>query len=339
MPSRILESSTDPKSQVSPDNARFSATTFTDPDLDPIEYLNNNLPRLSINTASSHNVTSSLTDISSSTQSFLSQLNAYSSQLSTDLTQLTDEILRSGSRLAYEVEILRGDTIGLSDALTDTLQRDIGVFKASLVTEEKSNGQSKTASEAGEQPEDISSARDEPGYILKLRMLNQVKARLEEVITAFGEAMEWPLAPSDVSVTSSFISVSAPEQGPDARSQEEKGSEVAEKLRNEIQTLTSGGRQDIAAAARRVEHLRSLVLVWKGTAEEKARTKFVDSVAKVVEDKSRALGIEAETTGPEVRTPNQQTANARVPSTVDTTSNKGGLFRNLQRLRDEIYLE
>jgi hypothetical protein len=33
--------------------------------------------------------------------------------------QLTDEILRSGGRLAYEVEVLRGETIGLSETLTE----------------------------------------------------------------------------------------------------------------------------------------------------------------------------------------------------------------------------
>ena len=322
---------------------RFSAA-FTDSNLDPVQYLNTAVPRLSLSaTAASQSGSSSLNEVSSATQNLLSQIGAHNSQLSATLTQLTDEILRSGSRLAYEVEILRGDTIGLSDALTDTLQNEIALFedkappKQDVELEERN--ELPTTGEGNEE----GAHSNEPEYIAKLRMFNQVKSRLEEVIAAFGEAMEWPLAPSELSVASSFISVSAPDAGEDDQAREEKGREIAERLRGEVRSLLSGGLHDatgLAAAARRVEHLRTLASIWKGTAEEKARLRFVDTLAQMVEEKRRAIGITDGSTGAAVKQPSDRAANARPSNNHENAaSNKGGLFRNLQRLRDEIYLD
>lgn len=315
---------------------RFSAP-FADSNLDPVQYLNTGIPRLSLSaTAASQSGSSSLNEVSSATQNLLSQIGAHNSQLSATLTQLTDEILRSGSRLAYEVEILRGDTIGLSDALTDTLQNEIALF------EDKAPPKHDIEPTTGENNEQETPS-NEPEYIAKLRMFNQVKSRLEEVIAAFGEAMEWPLAPSELSVASSFISVSAPDAGEDDQAREEKGREIAERLRAEVRSLLSGGLHDttgLAAAARRVEHLRTLALIWKGTAEEKARLRFVDTLAQMVEEKRRAIGITDGSTGAAVKQPSDRAANARPANNNEgAASNKGGLFRNLQRLRDEIYLD
>jgi hypothetical protein len=108
--------------------------------------------------------------------------------------------------------------------------------------------------------------------------------------------MVWTFPPSEVSVTSSFLSVSAPEPGSDMHSTEEKGQQVSKQLRDEIADLLIGGDpiDGIEAAAKRVEELKELAIVWKGTAEERARTKFVESLAKMVEDRHRDLVREAE---------------------------------------------
>lgn len=84
---------------------------------DAADYLNSTLnPKLN------------LSELSSQTQNLLSQLNAQTSRLTAILTQLTDDILRSGARLAYEVDLLRGEAIGLSEALNEGLQDDIALF-------------------------------------------------------------------------------------------------------------------------------------------------------------------------------------------------------------------
>ena len=111
--------------------------------------------------------------------------------------------------------------------------------------------------------------------------------------------MSWTFPPSEVSVSSSFLSVSAPEPGSEMHSTEEKGQQVSKKIRDEIADLLIGGDpiDGIEAAARRVEELKDLATVWKGTAEERGRVKFVDSLAKLVEDRHRELLREAEQDG------------------------------------------
>ncbi|EZF80689.1 hypothetical protein H110_07588 [Trichophyton rubrum MR1448] len=188
--------------------------------------------------------------------------------------------------------------------------------------------------------------QEDPEYISRLRTLMQVRTRLEEVIQVFGDAMEWPLPPSEVSITSSFISVSAPEAGPESRSLEEKGREVAKKFRSQVTGLldsNGGGEAGLEAAARRVEELRLLAGVWKGTVEEKPRLKFVDSLAKIVEDRRKVLENQArEKEERENRKAGGTASKGRtseLPSREKSESTGSGLMRNLQRLRDEIYLE
>jgi hypothetical protein len=270
-------------------------------------------------------------------QSILTQINAQNVRLSNNLTQFTDEILRSGGHLAYEVEVLRGEAIGLSETLTEALRDDIARFVPDTL--ESSNRESKQESE--ESGEEIPTAADDeeavvqdPEYITKLRTLNQVRARLEEVVQTFGNSMEWPLPPSETSLTSSFISVSAPEAGPEAQSQEEKGQEVMKKLRAEVTQLldsNGGGEEGLEAATKRVEALRLLATVWKGTAEEKARTRFVDSLAKIIDDRRRTLENQDSF--------KQQGKPASGHRRQESEGPGGGIFKNLQRLREEIYLE
>lgn len=402
---------------------------FTNPSFDPAEYLNQALPQLTITSpslslssspssfsnpavnrgppssataTSSATGTVSLSDLSTQIQSLLSRINAQNVRLSNTLTQLTDEILRSGGRLAYEVEVLRGETIALSDTLTERLRGDVERFSSVGVDhrdpkeeegeDEEEAGQG-TRIAAAPAPVPYQEGRggegeEEPEFIVKLRTLNQVRARLEDVVHIFGQAMEWPLPPSELSLTSSFISVSAPEpSGTDSQSRsqnqsrEEKGQEMFRKFRKEVSALLQqaessdehehgggrGGHVDVGvgveAAARRVEALRTLASVWKGSAEEKARTRFVDSLAKMVDDRRRALEQQQQQQQQRAagRGKDSTRADSRQRGTPAEKSRQGtgqnrdgessatggvggggaasGLLRNLQRLRDEIYLE
>src|SRR5450432_1251725 len=288
-----------------------SLQPFLAPSFDAAEYLNSTLPSLTTNSVQhtkSQDVT--LTELSTQTQTLLSHLSAHTTRLTTTLTQQTDEILRSGSRLAYEVEVLRGETLGLSEALTEGLQDDISKFvpegleshlapKHTRLAETNDARRRSSTITAQKAPTDEAHTEEvkDPAYITKLRTLVSVRNRLETVIKTFGDAMSWTFPPSEVSVSSAFLSVSAPEPGSEAYSMEEKGQEISKKLRNEITDLLVGSTDPvdgIEAAAKRVEGLKELAKVWKGTAEEKGRTKFVESLAKMVEDRHRELMREVE---------------------------------------------
>jgi hypothetical protein len=355
VPSSLLtpagEGGTATQSQLDP-----SLQHFTNPSFDPVDFLNDSLPPLTLAASQPHASRApgavSLADLAARSQSLLSQLGAQNVRLSGILTQLTEEILRSGGRLAYEVEVLRGDTIGLTETLTETLHDDIAKFipgglGTSITNEDVIKETAHTTGNHSEAESQI--VATEPQFITHLRTLNQVRARLEEVVHTFGEAMEWPLAPSELSIASSFISVSAPESGPDSHSREEKGQEVAKKLRAEITQLLDsdgGGEAGLAAATKRVDALRTLATVWKGTGEEKARNRFVDGLAKIVEDRRKTLQSQSKDgdqrrgdRAPSGRSRSSIDHSAEGRSSNDNGGPGGGLFRNLQRIRDEIYLE
>lgn len=321
-----------PPAQASPGTSPTPGPDYTNPSFDPVAFLSDSLPPLSFQSQSQLQAQSSspsqqrpvnLAELSTRVQSILSQTNAQNVRHSSTLTLLTDEILRSGNRLAYEVEVLRGETISLSDLVTEGLAGEIARF----TTDSTQN----TEGEAQDRQE----KKDEPEYITNLRTLNRVRARLEEVVQTFGDAMEWPLPPSETSVSSSFISVSAPEQSPESHSREEKGQETARKLRGEITELLDGDG-GIEAAAQRVEALRILSLLWKGTAEEKARGRFVEGLMKTVDERRRAEEAAAAPAksygqlGPGSGSRHQRQV---------SEGPGGGIFKNLQRLREEIYLE
>jgi hypothetical protein len=317
---------------------------FLNPSFDPADYLNATLPGLQ----TSHQSPKSsvpLGELSTQTQTLLSHLSAHTTRLTSTLTQLTDEILRSGSRLAYEVEVLRGETLGLSEALTEGLAEDIIKFVPGGLDQDlarkqlratEANGHRRRASTltAPKTPviQEPPSVVDPP-YITQLRTLTLVRSRLDTVIKTFGDAMAWTFPPSEVSVTSSFLSVSAPEPGSDMHSTEEKGQEISKKLRNEIADLLIGGDpvDGIEAAAKRVEELKDLATVWKGTAEEKARVRFVESLAKLVEDRHRELLREAENDG---RLRQRVETLQEESETVESKSQGGfGFISQLQKLR------
>ncbi len=347
MPARVLQESS--PSSVGTAANDSSIQDYTNTTFDPVSFLNDSLPALSVSSTSrpdqARSKDSSLQEVSTRTQAFLTKVNAQNLRFASGLSQLTDEILRSGSRLAYEVEVLRGDANALHESLTDTLQDDIQIF-----TLADTQAEDERVSSAGKAQVNRNEDDHDPEIIGQLRMLGQVKARLEEVISVFGEAMKWPLPPSELSLTSSLISVSAPEPGSESHSREEKGKQFAKKAKAEVIELLSNiaGGPDIEAATKEVDALRLLSAIWKGTAEERARNKFVDSLSKLVEDKRRqveARSISQPPRATDSAVPRSSSIPGR-PSTEpakDRSGNEsgggGGLFRNLQRLRDEIYLD
>ncbi|CAK7217406.1 hypothetical protein SBRCBS47491_003155 [Sporothrix bragantina] len=270
-------------------------------------------------------------DRAAQAQATLSQLGAHTSRLTSVLTQLTDEIIRSGRRLAYEVQLLRGETLGLGEVLEKHLaqleENEAGAAAATSIATKitKADGADSTEvvkdGETGAQngltaagaASSLSSS--EPPSLAQLRMLAQVRSRLDAVIKIFGEAMEFIMPPSAISVTSSFLSVSGPDQesggGPggsgsgsgnprdaaSTTSMEDKGQKVLRGLRDEVARLlesASTENDSAEAAAIRVEALRTLCRVWAGTAEEKARLRFIEGLQKMVEDRQKELDRERE---------------------------------------------
>ncbi|QDS68107.1 hypothetical protein FKW77_010154 [Venturia effusa] len=302
-----------------------SEASILDPFLQPgafdaADYLNSTLnPKLN------------LPELSSQTQNLLSQLNAQTSRLTAALTQLTDDILRSGARLAYEVDLLRGEAIGLSEALNEGLQDNIALFVPG------------TTQPTNENANNPPPPPTEPPYITHLRTLTHVKARLESVVKVFGEAMHWTLPPSEISHLSSFISVSGPEPGTESHSREEKGREFAESLRAEIGDLIAHAEnrnEGYEAALVRVGALRELAEVWKGTAEEKARVRFVEGLAGLAETRLRELERED---GARFRTasPRKGGGTAAAVRNGQAGEKKGtmGFLDNLHRMRSNMSFE
>ncbi|KAI9764417.1 MAG: hypothetical protein M1840_008440 [Geoglossum simile] len=301
--------------QYTPKSAHLTDSTlhpFLDPHFCATDYLNTTLSPLSTPPNQPHQPGSSvaLAELSTQTQTLLSQLSAHTSRLSNTLTQLTDEMLRSGSRLAYEVEVLRGDTMGLSEALKDGLTVDVerfvrGGLRAESAPAEREgtpNGDARAqtredgaVTDTKEANHDVAQEPDVPPYLSQLQTLTLVSKRLETVVKVFGDAIDWTLPPSETSLASSFISVSAPEPGSQSNSQEEKGQEVSRKMKQEIADLLASSGNDIGdshgiqAARKRVGEFRNLALLWKGTAEEKARLKFVEELARLVEERQKGF--------------------------------------------------
>ncbi|KAJ4371513.1 hypothetical protein N0V83_004731 [Neocucurbitaria cava] len=353
----VSDEKTTPKSAhlSDPALAPFLQTRF-----DSAEYLNATLPSLSLSSVSSRPLKSgnsaSLADLSSQTQDLLSQLNAHTTRLSAILTQLTDDILRSGGRLAYEVEVLRGETIGLTETLTDGAKGDIekflpgGISLTAKLADEEATPQAAQDEDAQLEAAPLDIDETTPEYISDLRTLTTVRTRLESVIKVFGEAMHWTIPPSDLSLSASLISVSAPEPGSDNASREQKGKEFASSLRSEIADLITGdpagnGKEK---AEVRIAALRDLAQVWKGTAEEKARGKFVEGLVKLAEDKQREIDREKERS----RAGGQQSRGGRsggVPQPPQQSqppqlqqqrsSGGGGFLENLQRIRGFVEQE
>jgi hypothetical protein len=339
----VSEENTAPKSAHLTDVA---LEPFLQPQFDPAEYLNATLPALSLSTRPKSANAASLAALSSQTQDLLSQLNAHTTRLSAILTQLTDDILRSGGRLAYEVEVLRGETIGLNETLTDGLKTDIEKFLPGGISVKADSAEedikSPTASPPVDQPGPALQDAEEttPEYISDLRTLTTVRSRLDDVIKVFGEAMHWTIPPTEVSLGASLISVSAPEPGTDSASREQKGKDFAASLRSEIADLITGDPDSgIEKAETRIQALRDLAQVWKGTAEEKARTKFVEGLVRLAEEKQK--DIEREKEKNKDRGQQRPGRSGSVPKLQQPPQQQrsGGFLENLQRIRGFVESE
>ncbi|KAJ4169402.1 hypothetical protein NW754_016433 [Fusarium falciforme] len=312
---------------------------FLDPTFDPATFLNSALPPLqqrSVPGRTGSDV-APLAELSTQAQALISQLNAQTSRLSSTLTQLTDDILRSGSRLAYEVELLRGETLSLQETMTETLHDDISKFvpeglqeaieaknsAAASAKDEKSTAPSTPALVGGTVTGTTNA--DDPEFIKQLQTLTLVRSRLDLVIKTFGDAMEFVFPPSEVSVSSGFLSVSAPEPGSAQQSSEDKGQEVLKKLRGEISDLLNKSEDP-------------------DTAEEKGRNKFIESLAKMVEDRHRDLMKEMEQAAkkegkaePTSRSRKGSVTRDAAVVVEDTKSPGGfGLISQLQKLRSGL---
>ncbi|KAK1060349.1 hypothetical protein LTR12_003697 [Friedmanniomyces endolithicus] len=345
-----------PTSQHVVDN---SVQSFLQRDFDPVDYLNSTLPALTTTStptqSAQHGRTVPLSELIAQLQTLLSHVNAQMTRWSNTLTQLTDEIIRSGGRLAYEVEVLRGDTTGLTDVLDNRLRKEVELVAPkhdALNGEHLENGID-TSSPHEELPKPTSAA-EEPEYLDQLRTLTAVRSRLDAVIQVFGDAMAWPLAPSELSssaASSSLISISAPAPEAEAHDREAKGKAYMETLRADINDQIGAGDEltSLAAAAARLEGLRGLAEVWKGTVEEKARMRVVENLLRPVEERLRLV----ERTGEKVR---GAPVSSTLPSSargvdlrygdLSTSSQRAvgegggyGFLQNLRNLRDEMYLE
>ena len=293
---------------LSPDTANSSLASdkairpFLAPSFDPADFLNATLPTWTPATPQrSTSDSASLQELNSQTQALLGQLNTQLSRLSNTLTKVTDEILRSGSRLAYEVDVLRGDTSSLSDVLTEGLRDDIARFVPPGRRLDE-GGHSRGVSTSGavayplapattgdtSLPRRKSDAKA-PDHLTQLQTLSLIRDRLDSVVKVFGSATEWVVPPSELSSRSSFISVTAPEPQADNDAREVNGRKYADRVRDEIAELAGGGGgwngEGAKAALERIESLRELATVWKGTSEEKARAKFLDGLCRLVEEK------------------------------------------------------
>jgi len=338
-----------------------SLRPFIQPSFDPADFLNSTLPSLHLAT---HSAISrqpnavSLADLSSQTQTLLSQLNAQAARLTNVLTQLTDEILRSGGRLAYEVDVLRGETINLSETLNDALKSDVELFlptglsttavkpadpaevdttashaAAEHTAKDVPEAQTTPAQESAPEPEPA----PEPPDLTHLRTLTTVRNRLNTVIKLFNDAMQWPLPPpSDSLLPSTLLSVSAPNAND---SVDRQAREFAENLRREIGALVEGhpdgARAGYEAAMERVRAMRELAGVWRGTGEERARTRFVDGLERVAGEKLRDVeggGRSGTGTGP--GTPVVSSVVGERGGTPSRLMEKGvGFLDNLSRMR------
>ncbi|KAL2019138.1 hypothetical protein VTK56DRAFT_10089 [Thermocarpiscus australiensis] len=351
---------------------------FLSPSFDAAAYLNASLPPLQTSARTGQGASQGavqgggqgavpLAEVSLQAQSVLSQLNAHTTRLTNTLTELTNDILRSGGRLAYEVELLRGETLGLAETLSEGLEDDIAKFVPGGLRDSVADTRTAATAAAAHQrslsvvPPTAATATakattenaavhtlspEEPPYITQLRTLTLVRSRLESVIKTFGQAMEFVFPPSEVSVSSSFLSVSAPDAGGENHSTEEKGQQVLQSLRDEISRLLNNPSDPIKGiedAAHRVEELKELAAVWKGTAEEKGRTKFIESLAKMVEDKHRELLRDLEQPSRRDNAkPDAEASSRKVSVDADSSQSESrgygayGLISQLQKLRSGL---
>lgn len=178
----------------------------------------------------------------------------------------------------------------------------------------------------GEQDEHYTeeSTKREPPSLPHLRTLLHVRRQLQSTIQTFNQALSFPFPPSLLTTTtSSLITVSAVNQDPDLES---KGQVALSRLKHEVmERMADEGGLEKARA--RVQELKDLCSVWKGTGEERARNKWIEGLDGEVEEEARRReGSRKGNDGSAVRGIAESGGGATGPGF-------------LRRLREEIYLE
>lgn len=333
-----------PSSITDPNLTPFLSKSFS-----PIDYLNATLP----SSSTSNNTKSSplsLSALASQTQSHVSTLAAQSTRLTETLNALTDDILRVSPRLTYEVELLRGEALSLSDSLSSSgnLYASISQF-----VPETSTSSHVPVDQNLEHTSTLTSSKFDPvgpatpsaaAPIDPLRTLLHVRSRLTLVSQIFSLALSWPFPPS-LLPKSSLISVSSPAD----HTYEAQGQAACARLRQEIIDLLDESEDGVLKATERIQELRTCVEVWKGTGEEKARGKYVDELEAIVEEEeerreSKREDVSITKKGNPKPLPSRPNGNNAASKTDRETRNADtnsapGFLRNLQRLRDEMYME
>lgn len=253
----------------------------------------------------------------------------------------------------YEVELLRGEALSLCESFSQTgeLHSAISCF-ISQETEDSTTVSVKPETDASicqnnvKLPDhDVESSQvspitqptdDSEPPIADLRTLLRVRALLTKVTQTFSLAISWPMPPSLLPASSALIAVSAPVDP----ALEEKGQAACNQMRQDILALLKegdklkDGKDGVERAVEKVREVRACLGLWNGTGEEKARKIFVDGLEKMVEERTRrqiGAAYEKVTSGQ---------ANEEIKADVKSMSSRGpGLLRNLQRLREEIYME
>jgi hypothetical protein len=154
--------------------------------------------------------------------------------------------------------------------------------------------------------------------------------------------MQWPPPPppSDSLLPSNLLSVSAPNANDavDRQARDAKAREFAENLKREIGALVEGhpdgARAGYEAAMERVRAMRELVGVWRGTGEERARARFVDSLEKVAGERLRDVEGGGRNVGANA-TPVLSLGSGERVGTPSRLVEKGvGFLDNLSRMRN-----
>lgn len=253
----------------------------------------------------------------------------------------------------YEVEVLRGDALSLCESFSQSgeLHSAISCF-VSQETEDSATSSVKLQTmipplrnnvklpdhdvDSSQVSRTSQPADDSEPPMAALRTLLRVRALLTQVTRIFSLALSWPMPPSLLSASSALVAVSAPVDP----TLEEKGQTACNQIRQDILALLKegdkleDGKDGAERAVERVKELRVCLGLWKGTGEEKARIRFVNGLEKMVEERMRSKIGAAD----EKVTSGQ--ANEETKSDVKPMPSRGpGLLRNLQRLREEIYME
>lgn len=238
--------------------------------------------------SSNHNALP-LSQIHPKITALLSSLDIQTHRLITHLQNLTDEILRVAPRLSYEVEVLRGGVVGLGEDL-EKVGSKVARFSPSVPKE------SADAMSDGE--DGLNNTK--PEVLKRLEALSAIRARLEEVIAIFGEAMNWPLpvatsenttqnTNSNLGVNSPLYYNLSPAPSPPPFIKEMNKTNNAAKAATKVVNPTAEISYLLAAnlvpqARSRIEELRLLAGVFKGTVEADTRLELVEELARRVKE-------------------------------------------------------